>query len=249
MKIIINLLAVAMMIGSVWADQTQSGFKFGERPENSVFDPSGTLTVEEQKEISDPLIKIRDEEGIDIMVVVLDGIGSAPPLHVAKSFADKWADKEVNAVVLHVPGDPQTPWIFPGKAMGTALRPEAIRTTLTAAERRAASEPTDFGKVRSGSIEAADAMRYWLGSARLRTEEMITRRVEAQLAHEKRRNLLKLAGVLAAAAAIPLIVGGAFFLRRIREAGPRRFPEIRVVPRLGAPHAGGSAAFADPNQP
>ncbi len=229
------------------SEQTQSGFRFGERPKSSVFDPAGKLTMKEQGELAEPLAKVRASEGIDVMIVILPEIGNAPPDHVAEGFAQKWAITKVNAVVLHVPGREGSPWIFPGHVMGSILKPDTLRESMAAAEKRAAAEPTDFGKVRAASTEASDALRYWMGGAAIRSEELISQRLAAQLAHESRRRLFKLAAFLGAAALIPLVAGALLIVVRIRNARPKLFPNTRIVPRLGAPYSGGNNALSKSN--
>lgn len=244
MKPIFHLLLIAVAFQSVRADQTQSGFRFGERPKNSIFDPAGVLTIQEQADVAEPLKKILATEGIDVIVVILPEIGDAPPEHVAQGFAEKWATTTVNSVVLHVPGREDSPWIFPGKVMVAMVKPEVVKESITVAERRAASEPTDFGKVRAASIEASDTMRYWMGGATLRSEAIISERVKKQLAYEGRQRLLKLAAVLGTAAMIPLVLGIVFLVLRIRNSGSRTFPSTRIIARLGAPHSGGNSAVS-----
>ncbi|MEP2775233.1 MAG: hypothetical protein ABJQ29_01955 [Luteolibacter sp.] len=234
---------------AVDADQGQTEFKYGERPANSICDPKEILTVQEAREISEPLQVVRENEGIDVMVVVLPEIGDAPPLHVARGFAEKWTQTRINAVVLHVPGLEDSPWIFPGKVMSSTLKPEVMKMSIEAAVSRARAEPTDFDKVRAASIEAADVMRFWMGNAVIRSEEVISRNQQARDAYEKRQRLIKLSLALGAASAIPLIVGGAFFFFRLRNAGAKRFPPTRVIKRLGAPYSGGNSATTADIQP
>ncbi|MFM2197869.1 MAG: hypothetical protein RLZZ505_1301 [Verrucomicrobiota bacterium] len=247
MKTLAFLLLLSASLLSADTDQTQSGFRYGERPKNSVFDPAGILTPKEQAALAEPLAKVRESEGIDVMVVILPEIQEVQPEHVAAGFAQKWAMTKVNAVVLHVPGKDGTPWIFPGDVMNSILKPGTLRVSMAAAEKRAAAEPTDFGKVRAASTEASDAIRYWMGVSVIRSEQMIDKRLEAQLAHERRQRLLKLAAVLGAAALIPLAATVFLIVARVRNARPRFFPHTRVVPRLGAPYSGGNNAVNKAN--
>lgn len=242
MKTLAILLLLSLSLLFADTEQAQTGFRFGERPKNSVFDPAGILTIKEQAELVEPLAKVRETEGIDVMVVILPKIQEVQPEHVAAGFAEKWAINKVNAVVLHVPGMDGSPWIFPGNVMSNMLKPEMLRESMAAAEKRAAAEPTDFGKVRAASTEASDALRYWMGVAVIRSEKMINQRLEAQLAYESRERLLKLAAILGATALIPLIAVVLFFLVRIKNSRPRFFPHTRIQPRLGAPYSGGNNA-------
>lgn len=74
----------------------------------------------------------------------------------------------------------------------------------------------------------------------IRSEELINQRLAAQLAYESRRRLLKLAAIIGAAALIPLVVGVVLIVIRIRNSRPRRFPNTRILTRLGAPYSGGN---------
>lgn len=242
MKSLILFLLLLSPVLFAETARTQSGFRYGERPKNSVFDPSGSLTFSQQAEIAGPLAKVLADEGLDVMVVILPDIGDAPPKHVAEGFAEKWATTNVNAVVLHVPGHEGSPWISLGRMMGSLLVPESLKNTIGAAEQRASAEDTDFGKVRAAATEASDALRYWMGGALMRSEETINRRREAQQAYENRQRLLKLAAFLGAASLIPLVLGLAFIALRYKNFRSRSFPSVRIMPRLGAPYSGGNNA-------
>ncbi len=241
------LLALILCLPMAGADQAQTGFRYGERPKNSVFDPAGILTIKEQKELAEPLAKVRETEGIDVMVVILPDVGDAPPIHVAEGFSEKWAVTEINAVVLHVPGREGSPWIFPGRIMEESLKRETLDSTIEEAQKRAAAEPTDFGKVRAASIEASDALRFWMGGLKMRSEHLISERLEERLAYESRQRLLKLAAGLGAAALIPFALGVVFLVLYFRNSRPLRFPTVRIQNRLGAPHSGGNVAVSKPN--
>lgn len=249
MKPHLTLLVFFASLFMAVGQQTQSGFRFGERPENSVFDPAGVLTPAQQIELAEPLAKVRAEEGLDVIVVILPEIDDAPADHVAAGFAEKWATANINAVVLHVPGNRESPWIFPGRVMGNLLQPEKLRQSITEAQKRARAEATDYNKVRAAATEASDALRYWMGGALMRSEETINRRLAAQMAFENRQRLRKLAAILGAASLIPLLLGLMFIALRVRNSRPKRFPSVRIARRLGAPYSGGSNAASKPHLP
>ncbi|MBC7980249.1 MAG: TPM domain-containing protein [Armatimonadetes bacterium] len=242
-SICLHILIAALMTGYAFPD-TGDGFKFGKRPANSIFDPSEVLTLKQQKEISEPLKVILENEGIDIVVVILPEIGEAPPMHVANGFAAKWSTGPAHAVVLHVSDHSGTPWIKLGGAVTTTIKPEVISEYITAARKRAAAEPNDYEKIRAATTEAADALRYWLGGAILRSESLITERLRQQMAHEKRKRLLKLSAILGAAAAIPILFGLVVLIIRLRNRGSKVFPGTRKIARLGAPYSGGGNAVS-----
>lgn len=244
MKTLASLLFLSCSLLLAETEQAQSGFRFGERPKNSIFDPTGILTPKEQAELAEPLAKVRASEGIDVLVVILPQIHEVQPEHVAAGFAQKWATNKVNAVVLHVPGLDGSPWIFPGHVMNSILKLDALRESMASAEKRSAAEPTDFGKVRAASTEASDALRFWMGGAVIRSEEQINQRLAVQLAYESRQRLIKLAAVMGAAALIPLVVGVVIIIVQIRNSRPKLFPTTRIQPRLGAPYSGGNNAVS-----
>ncbi len=242
MRFFTVLLLIVFQLSSASADQTQAGFKYGERPKNSIFDPSGVLTIKEQAQIAEPLAAVLANEGIDVIVVILPEIGDAPPVHVAQGFARKWNITDVNAVVLHVPGQPDTPWIFPGNVMTSLIHTEILADFIASAKKRAAAEPSDYDKVRAASIEASDALRHWIGGSSIQSEANIRSNQTANIASERRKSLLKITAAVGAASLIPLIFGVAFIVFRFSNKRPKSFPLIRVSQRLGAPYAGGNNA-------
>ncbi|WP_411827089.1 TPM domain-containing protein [Luteolibacter sp. AS25] len=240
-QLLVVILAVTLTFVSTGnADQLEKILENSQRPAGSVFDPTGVLTPKQQAEISAPLHGLLENEEIDILVVILPEIGEFQPQDVAKKFAEKWGEGNMSSLVLHVPGRDGTPWIFPGENVGTAVTPEVVRKSVSDGEKRAAAEPDDFRKVRAASIEAADAVRYWSGGAVLRSEAIINARLVHQLEFERKRRLLKLAALLGAAALIPMIFGIVLLFTRLSKMGPRTFPPVRKIPRLGAPYSGGS---------
>ena len=242
MKIIASILSAFLCI-AVHAEEARPYSKYGERPENSVYDPSGILSPEQQEVISKPLREILKNEGVDVIVVVLPEIGDSPPEHVVKGFAEIWAKGKVNSVVLHVPGRGGSPWIFPGEVMSRMINPEVVREAIADAEKRSAAESTDFGKVRAASIEASDILRYWKGGALIRSEQIVNEGMQMRLEYANRRRLIKLLAVVGAALLIPLLAGASFIFVRVRNSLPRVFPEIKVVNRLGAPYSGGNSIY------
>lgn len=236
------MFCCATLVSVARANLDKTDFKFGPRPESGFFDPADIITDAQRKEIAAPLARILEEEGIDVMVVLLPEKSSVPAKFFVSFFFENWKKSEINAVVFYVPGEPGSPWIFPGAVVEKVVSPEILKASVAAAEKRARAEPDDFGKIRAASIEAADVMRYWTGGAILRTESILYEREKQLAALERKKRLLKIGGMLGAAAGIPLIVGLAFLINRIRQDSPRNFPNVRKISRLGAPYAGGNTA-------
>lgn len=240
MKTLSLLLFVLLVVANV--NTQAANFKYSHRPPDSIFDPTDVLTLQERKAISAPLDEIRKKERIDIIIVILPEIGDTPPSLLAAEFPEQWCQLKMNAVVLYVPGNPDSPWIFPARIISNAVKPNALKETFSAAQKRASAEPTENGKIRVAAIEAADALRYWDGSAVLVTENIVQSRLRAQFAYERRQRLYKLSAVFGAAAAIPGIAGLIFIFLRLKNSGSKRFPQTRKLTRLGAPYSGGNNA-------
>ncbi len=224
-------------------------FEYGGRPPLSVFDPEGILDPALVKKISDPLKAVNAAEGVDVIVVVLKDLGSAPPEHVALQFADAWCKSNIHCVVLHVPGQAQSPWIFPHGRLVSQVKPEELVQTVAAAERRVRAEPKDGDKVKAAATEAADMLRYWLANAINRTERIKTEATAARLELETKSRQRKILMLSAAASIIPGIVGIYFLASLLKRRGPRYFPNHAWQLRLGAPHAGGNQAVSDLGPP
>ncbi len=239
-------IVLLTLVAETRAQNSKSEFKFGERPPDGVFDQKGILLPTQRQEIAEPLANVLKNERIDVIVVILPDIGDAPPKHVAKVFRDEWSVSPVNAVVLEVTGNPDSPWIFPGDLINRVVDASKLQEWVEAGERRANAEPDEFGKIRAAAVEATDIMRYCSGGALLRTEAIISERLRQQLAYEKRQRLLKLAAGLGLAGAIPIVIGLVFLFTNIGKNRPRNFPAVRKTTRLGAPYAGGNNAICIP---
>ena len=239
------LTFLALLVIPMGAARGQvGGFEYGPRPPDSVFDPTGLLEMAELRQLSEPLAKIHKDEGIDVIVVVLADLEGAPPEYVAKRFSLAWCESPIHAVVLHVRGDPGSPWIVPGGKLVGNIKPEVLARDVEEAMHRASLEPTEIRKIPAAATEAGDRLRYWTGNAINRSEFLESERVKIRLEMEaKSRNwrIIKLMGV---ASVIPVLVGVGLLFWLLRKPGPRRFPERHPPRRLGAPHAGGNQAVS-----
>lgn len=219
-------------------------FEYGPRPLRPVYDPNGFLDAAALAGIGDPLAAIFKNEGVDVIVVILPDLEGAPPPHVAGRFAAAWCDSQIHAVVLHVPGNPESPWIVPKGELIEWFKPEVLARDITESERRARAEPDEAGKVRAASVEACDRLRYWKGTAINRIGYLTEARARILVDRETRARQWRVAALTGAAAAVPVLIGASVLLRMLRRPGPRRFPETRPPRRLGAPHCGGNHAVA-----
>lgn len=215
-------------------------FEYGGRPPGSVFDPENFLDPAILKEISQPLSRIFKDEGVDIIVVILKDLEGAPPEHVAGRFADAWCRSPIHAVVLHVPGRKDSPWIVPDGDFIDSIKPEVVSLKVADAVRNAAREPKEPEKVRAAANEAADMLRYWLRNAVNRSEYLQTERTKIRVELETKARRKQIVMLAAAASVIPVLLGVSLLVMAMRKPGPRRFPETQPPRRLGAPHSGGN---------
>jgi len=244
-KFILALLAIF----SILPAQAAENFEYGPRPPLAVFDPSGVLDPAVVKSISDPLVTIYQKEGIDVIVVLLEEIGQAPPEHVAGQFAAAWCKSPIHCIVLHIPGREGSPWIIPAGRLIGHINPEAVKTAVANAHRRVTAETNNTNKVKASATEAADMLRIWLGSALTQTAGIQTEAARMRLELESQSRRWKLGVMIAAAAFVPLVAGIALVVSLLNNRGPRHFARHPWQRRLGAPHAGGNQAVADLGSP
>lgn len=242
-------ILAASLLAAFPAAQGAVEFEYGQRPATPVFDPSGLLNPDAMKEISEPLAALLESGDIDIIVVVLPDLGQSPPELVAGRFAQAWCKSPLHCVVLHVPGQPDSPWLVPGGKLIAYLNPEQIREAVTAARRRAASEAKDADKLKAAAHEAADLLQFWMATAK-------NYRAMIQAESAKMRQELngksakwKLGLMISAALLVTLVIGITVLAQLTGKREPRTFPFPNWQPRLCAPHAGGNHAVADLGPP
>lgn len=216
-----------------------AGFEFGDRPQNSVFDPASVLKPETVATIGKELEGIRTREGVDILVVVSD-LKGAPPEHVANRFADAWCSPLFHCVVLHSPGDPQSPWILPGGKLLKRFAAEPVKRQIADACHRAALEPNNDRKVSAAATEASEMLRIWLGDNAYWAYQYQQSFRENQQTLMRNARIRKLALPVAAVSSVILLACAALVHQGIRRRRSLAFPTPRWQRRLGAPYAGGN---------
>ena len=223
-------------------------FLYGKRPPESIFDPEGYLDAKLTREISEPLAVYR-RDGIEVIVVVLKSLEGAPPEHVAQEFAKAWCKSPIHCVVLHVPGEKESPWIIPAGKLVDHLVPGQVRRAVADSHRRAASEPDEGHKVKAAAREATDMLRYWFANALNRSDLILMESARQREQIEAKKFKMKMAAFMATAAIIPITVGFSLLLTFYRRRGPAYFPHQAWQPRRGAPYAGGNNAIVNLGHP
>lgn len=138
MKSPLLIILLGLLMAAFAPAEGSADFEYGKRPSRAVFDPDDVLDSSVKDQISDTLEKTLKENGVDVVVVVVKTIDNAPPDHVAKRFATAWCKGLVHAVVLHVPGRADSPWIVPSGELINQLKPEIVQQQVAEGVRRAA---------------------------------------------------------------------------------------------------------------
>jgi hypothetical protein len=238
MKRLLWMMIVACLIARVCGESEINLMEIGERPRNHVFDPASLVPGTDQV-VGPALASIRKNEHIDIILVIFPNLGAASPEQVARTCASSWCDPRANCIVLHVPGHPESPWLFPGGRVQQGTPAAISDPAIAAARRRAAREASSARVTIAAAMEAADLMRIWTGSTTHLEEIELTNRVHGQLARELAERRQKILLIAVTGVCLPILLGiGAALLTRSRRKS-RRFPPIQWHRRLGAPHAGG----------
>lgn len=241
----IAALLLALTVPSVAA----TDFEFGPRPPQSVFDPGGVLKPAELDAIAAPLKTVYQKQGVDVIVVVMQDVGKAPPEHVAGRFAEAWSPSDLRCVVLHVPGHEHSPWVVPSGRLVSYLNTEEVQKAVDDIRRHAASQPKDADKVRTAATEASDMLRFWLASTINHSEMIRTESTKMRLEQETKARQWRIAAMAGVASVIPLAGVISLLVSWSRRRGPGYFPNHAWQLRLGAPHAGGNHAVAELGPP
>ena len=218
----------------------QDDFEYGVRPPNSVFDPHGLLDPRTLARITEPLPRLLAEENIDVIVVVLEDLGGAPPEFVARRFSDAWCNTPAHAVVLHVPGNADSPWIVPGGPLVDQVQREVRNERMDQARKNARREPTQKDKVRVATVEAADMLRFWSSGTMIHRELVTAHRKAAVDKVMEEYRLRKIRLYVLVGGGILLVIGLLLLLLWWRKPRQRNFPDFHPPRRLGAPHGGGN---------
>lgn len=234
--ILILLLAAA----AISISEGATDFPHGPRPTQPVYDPAGVLTPDAAREIAGPLVELRQNDGPDVIVVILPELPVDGPAQAANRIAAEWSDAPIWCVVLAVPGNADSPWIIPSGTLDGRIPPQEIERLTARAHRRAAAQPTEPQKIGTAAQEATEMISDWAIRAKNDRETLLTESVRRQLEREARARQWKIIATFAATA-IAIVLGGiAWLIARLRSRQPVYFPPPVWRTRLGGNHAGGN---------
>lgn len=218
-------------------------FEYGTRPVEMILDVPHILKPAEIDRISETLKTTRDTDHIDVVVVILPSLEKTPPPVVAANFAKAWCSPVAHAIVLHVPGEKDSPWIFPGGDLISAAKPGIVEERIARILRHSRAERSPAEKLRVAATETTDLLRFLFHGLDNRSRLLEIQR-KAGYARAVRENQIGKIRKFALLAAIPaLLIGGLLlyhFLSRRSEKGLRTFSSSLPPRRLGAPHCGGN---------
>jgi hypothetical protein len=157
--------------------------------------------------------------------VVLKNSGVIDPEVIAASIAETWCESSAHAVVLHIQGSEDTPWIVAGGDFINSIDSYEVRDELALARRDASREPDDVSKIRTAANAAADMLRYWKGREVNRRAVIENERTLIRLELETKARRQQIIMLTAAAAAVPLIAGAVLAVRLLGKT--RRVPASR----------------------
>lgn len=187
------------------------GFEPGPRPHGAVFDPDGILNAAERIEISAPLEKILQNDGVEVIAVILKNADG--PEALAKSLAAAWCKTPLHAVALHIPGREGSSWIAAGGDIIHSIDPNELRDELAAARRDASREPDDASTLRTAANATADMLRYWKGREETRRAVIDNQRAAIRLELETKSRRLQIIMLTVAAAFIPFVIAAVLAVR------------------------------------
>jgi hypothetical protein len=243
-RLLASLLALLFSATLTAQPVEKSGdFEWGPRPENAVFDPDGLIGTQLAKEISTGLADVLKNESIDIMVILLKDLGSAPTEFVAKRFEKAWAKSPFNCVVIFVPGPGSNPILFPSKQVSEYHNPDEIVAVIAETHKRIAAQVGDQDKVKAAAIEAVDMLRYWINTVIITSNTLRHEQEILTYFKDRREKRIRYLVLLCIATFIPSVSAVWILVAYLRRLRPALFPKHSLQTRLGAPYAGGNAAI------
>ena len=234
-----------LLAGGLPAQTSGNVFTLPEKPGSLVSDSARWLNEQELRDWEKRLELWKNEEGVEVYLVILPSLHGTPPEHVVREVAQRWQTTKLCGVVLVVPGD-GGPWLWwQGEVMDAIqLKPSAHREMILRMEKKARSEANDLDRLKSALHQLGDTLRVvhaqWKQTNFLRdkwNDSIYERWSKERL---QRRSKWISVGTAAFFALLILV----WILRRCWLRLRRYFfPRVTAQRRFGAPYAGGSGAI------
>jgi hypothetical protein len=191
------------------------------------------------------LSNLKKQENVDLKLVVLPSLMDIPADHVIREIGKKWGDSELHGVVLHIPGDNNSPYIWWGGIASEDFDqdPRVRKDMIYRMERRVRSQMSEPERVSSAVQELSDAMRVlrsqWKNLKTLREKFREENYLKWSHMRMSKRTLIAAALLIAIFSLIVLII----FLRVWKRSKQiYLFPVTSPQRRFGSRLAGGSGA-------
>lgn len=223
--------------------QDEAVVRMQARPTGQVSDSSGWLPPADAVALDQRLRRLRQEDKIDIIVVVLPTAPSVRPDVYASQMLSRWGEGDTQTLILHVVGDPKGPYMV---AAGRTVRLAGelvTREAIVEARRHVEAGGSERERLFLAVNEMVDLLHFLSYRGRYHEERLRSVTVSHQLSETKRKLNQRVLIISAVASLALLLLGaamGVFYWMRFR--APHWFPATSWRLRFGAPYAGGNDA-------
>lgn len=238
-------LAILLLLGIGWqsAAGEEAVVRVAERPQGQVADSSGWLPAEEAEALDQRLRRLRSEDQIDMMVVVLPSPPQVRPGVFAGQMLSYWGEGDAQTLILHVVGDPDAPWMVVDGRTVRLAGDLVTREAMLDARKVVAAAGNDRERLRAAIDEMEDLLHFLSYRGRYQEERLRAVQASHQLDEMERQlnTRVLITGSAAAAGVLLVALGmGAYYWTRYR--APLWFPATSWRLRFGAPYCGGNDA-------
>ncbi len=214
-------------------------------PIGQVSDETNWFKADELARWESQLSNLKKHENVDLKLVILPSLMDTPADHVIREIGKKWGDSDLHGVVLHIPGDNNSPYIW---WSGTASEdfgqdPRVRKDMIDRMERRVRSQMSEPERVNSAVEELSDTMRVlrsqWKNMKTLREKFREGNYLKWSQLRMSKRTFIAAALLIGIFSLIVLII----FLRKWKRSKLiYLFPVTSPPRRFGSRLAGGSGA-------
>jgi uncharacterized membrane protein YgcG len=233
-----------MALGSpIWARVNINEFD-QQRPVDGIYDPGDWIYGPAKSNLTRELVSIKESSGIDVLVAVVESLGTNDPQELAEELANRWGYHGGRALILYVPENKTSPWIAVSGLIRSEMPAATLEAIINKAKQRARTDPSVHGAV----SKAVDSLGEDLRFAAARAARGVSSAPQQMAAPTLKDFIFLFIGNFKK---IIIVVGLAILIcafliywtirtwKRVRiSLTPKTFPEISWKPRFGAPYAG-----------